>query len=89
VRYLASWLEKGRPSTLLKATYPRVLVVTETTTPCDESEKEAKDVFLRKFKKKTTKEFAERFSALNVVAVSSEGRISALTRYKRLKERVI
>ena len=64
VRYLASWLEKGRPSTLSKATYPRVLVVAEATTPCDESEKEAKDVFLGEFKKETTKEFAKDFRPL-------------------------
>jgi hypothetical protein len=66
-----------------------VLVVAEIITPYDESEKEAKDVFLREFKKETTKEFAERFSVLNVVAVSSEGRIFAFARYKRLKKRVI
>jgi hypothetical protein len=89
VRYLASWLEKGRPSTLSKATYPRVLVVAETTKPCDESEKEAKDVFLGEFKKETTKEFAERFSALDVVTVSSEGRMSAHARYQRFEERVV
>jgi hypothetical protein len=89
VRYLASWLEKGLPSKLPKATYPRVLVVAEIVMPCAESEKEAKDVFLGEFKKETTKEFAERFSALDIVAVSSEGRMSAHARYKRLEERVM
>jgi hypothetical protein len=49
----------------------------------------AKDVFLGEFKKETTKEFAERFSALDIVAASSEGRMSVHARYKRLEERVV
>jgi hypothetical protein len=89
VRRLASWLEKGQPSTLSKATYPRVLVVVETTAPGDESEREARDVFLEALKEETTKDLAERFSGLDVVTLSSEGKMSAHARYRRLEEYLV
>ena len=67
-------------------TYPRALVVIEITTPGDKSERETRDIFLETLKKKTTKDLAERFSDLNVIILFSENKMSAQTRYRRLKE---
>lgn len=89
VRCLASWLEKGQSSTLSKATYPRALVVVETTLPGIESEMEAKGALLDALKAETTKDLAARFSALDVVTVPSDGKISAPVRYKRLEEYLV
>jgi hypothetical protein len=86
VRRFAFWLEKGQPLMLLKATYPRVLVVVEITASGDESERGAKDVFLEALKEETTKDLAERFSGLNVMILFSENKISVHIRYRRLEE---
>jgi len=60
--------------------------VIEITTPGDKSERETRDIFLETLKKKTTKDLAERFSDLNVIILFSENKMSAQTRYRRLKE---
>jgi hypothetical protein len=89
VQHLASWLEKGPSSTLPKAAYPQVLVVVETTTPGIESDSEARDVLLAALKEETTKDLTERFSALGVVTVSSEGKASAQGCPQRLKDHLM
>jgi hypothetical protein len=87
VRHLASWLDKGQTST--KATYPRVLIVMKTTGTGIESEREAKNIILTALRQETTKDLAERFSALDVLALSSEGKCPPKPRYRRLEEWLI
>jgi hypothetical protein len=45
-RHLAVWLEKGESSTLLRSTYPRVIIVTEKIRLGTYVEKEARKAFL-------------------------------------------
>ncbi|KAJ4514501.1 hypothetical protein HRR83_002587 [Exophiala dermatitidis] len=84
VRRLASWLEHGKPSTLPKTTYPRVVVVMEATDSGAESDKEASEVLLGALREETTKNPAERLSALEVVTVPHGGHC-----YRRLEEYLV
>jgi hypothetical protein len=45
-RRLAVWLEKGQSSTLLRSTYPRVIIVTDKIRLGAYEEKEARKAFL-------------------------------------------
>jgi hypothetical protein len=54
-----------------------------------ESEREAKNIILTALREETTKDLAERFSALDAVALSSEGKSPPKPRYRRLEEWLI
>lgn len=84
VRRLASWLENGKPTTLPKATYPRVVVVMEATDPGAESDEEAEEVLLGELREETTKNPLEMVSALEVVTVPFGGQD-----YRRLEEHLV
>ncbi|OQU97158.1 hypothetical protein CLAIMM_03134 [Cladophialophora immunda] len=81
VRRLASWLENGKPTTLPKTTYPRMVVVMEATDPGAESDKGAEEVLLGELREETTKNPLEMVSALEVVTVPHGGQD-----YRRLEE---
>ena len=84
VHRLASWLENSQPSTLPKTTYPRVVVVVETIDSGAESDNQTREVLLEALRAETTKNPAERFSALEVVTVPQGGHC-----YRRLEEYLI
>ncbi|KAK5189104.1 hypothetical protein LTR96_010884 [Exophiala xenobiotica] len=84
VRRLASWLENGKPTTLPKTTYPRMVVVMEATDPGAERDKEAGEVLLGELREETTKNPLEMVSALEVVTVPQGGHC-----YRRLEEYLI
>jgi hypothetical protein len=84
VRRLASWLENGKPTTLPKTTYPRMVVVMEATDPGADSDKEAGEVLLGELREETTKNPLEMVSALEVVTVPNGGHC-----YRRLEEHLI
>lgn len=84
VRRLASWLENGKPTTLPKATYPRVVVVMEATDPGAESDEEAEEALLSELREETTKNPLEMVSALEVVTVPFGGQD-----YRRLEAHLV
>ena len=84
VRRIAAWLEHGQPSTLPRATFPRVLVVTEGPTLDDRSKNRARDILLAELRAETNKNPFERFAAIDVVYVSPKGKVSAQTLHEDL-----
>ncbi|KAI9767708.1 MAG: hypothetical protein M1839_004369 [Geoglossum umbratile] len=87
--HMAAWLEKGQSSTLPKSTYPRVVIVTEKIPLGAESEKEARNAFIRMLREETTKDLSEQVSAINVVALFPNGKMSDEARHRCLKERLM
>jgi hypothetical protein len=85
-RHIAAWLEKGQLSTLPKSTYPRVVIVTEKMPPGAEREKEARKAFLWLLREETTIDLFERISAIDIVALFPNDKMSVEARHRRLKE---
>jgi hypothetical protein len=85
-RHIAIWLNKGQPSTLLRSTYPRIIIVTEKAPIGREPEKEARKAFLWLLREETTHDLSEQISAIDVVSLLPKGKVSAEARYRRLKE---
>ena len=86
-RHIAAWLEKGNLSTLLKSTYPRVIIVTEKIPLGTESE--AKKAFLWLLREETIKDLSELISTIDIVAIFPNGTMSVNARHRRLKEHLI
>ncbi|KAI9767350.1 MAG: hypothetical protein M1840_005759 [Geoglossum simile] len=83
---MAEWLEKGQSSTLLKSTYPRVVIITEKIPRGAESKKKARKAFLWMLREEMTKDLSEQVSAVNVVVLFPNGKMSDEANHRRLKE---
>lgn len=88
-RYMAAWLEKGQLSTLPKSTYSRVVIVTEKIPLGAKGEKEARKAFLWMPREETTKDLSEQVSAINVIALFPNGKMSNEACHRCLKEGLI
>jgi hypothetical protein len=86
VRYMTAWLDKGQSLTLLRNTYPRIIIVTEKMPVDKEPENEARKAFLWLLREKTTYNLSEQILAINVIALLLKGKVSAEAWYRRLKE---
>ncbi|KAI9855646.1 MAG: hypothetical protein M1813_009692 [Trichoglossum hirsutum] len=89
VRRVAAWLEKGQSSTLPESTHPIVVIVDEKIPPGAKSEEEARKAFLWLLRKETTIDLFKQISAINIVALFPDGKISTEARYRCLKERLM
>jgi hypothetical protein len=76
-RYMAVWLNKGQLLTLLRSTYPRIIIVTEKMPVSKEPEKKAKKAFLWLLREKTTYNLFKQILAINVVALLPKGKVFA------------
>lgn len=86
-RQVAAWLEKPQASLLPTATYPSLVIVTEGNTRA--GERAVKDWFLQTLAADTPRSFFDRFSGLDVVALSQVGTMSNGARHRRLKDRLM
>ncbi|KKY22693.1 putative patatin-like phospholipase [Phaeomoniella chlamydospora] len=88
-RHLAAWLERGTSPTLPKGPCPRLIIVTDKVLIRPGSETEARKAFLWILREETVKDPLEQFSAIDVVALSPVGKISADARHRILKDRLM
>jgi hypothetical protein len=86
-RQVAAWLEKPQASLLPTETYPSLIIVTEGSTRT--GEKAIKDWFLENLAADTSRSLFDRFSGLDVVALSQVGTMSNGARHRRLKDRLM
>lgn len=88
-RCIASWLETDNLQHLPVHACPKVVIVTDVSSSSPEYEKNAKTTFLWFLEQETDKDVSSFLSSIEVVAIAPEGTVSPLSRYRRLKERLL
>jgi hypothetical protein len=86
VQRLALWLDLGRPSTLPRATRPKILIVTERTNAKKDDESDL-NVFKRMLRKETTMDVFEQFSDIRILSLAAHNKnLSNKARHRELFE---
>lgn len=86
VQRLALWLDLGRPLTLLRATRPKLLIVTERTNVKEDDESDL-NVFKRMLRKETTMDVFEQFLDIRILSLAARNKnLSYKARHRELFE---
>jgi hypothetical protein len=88
-RRLALWLDQSRSPAPPKTALPSVLIVTSKLSPGAEAEERAKRAFLCMLEEETAVSPFEQLSAIDVVAVLPKRAVSAVSRCRRVKDRLM
>jgi hypothetical protein len=88
-RRLALWLDQSRSPASPKTALPSVLIVTSKLSPGTEAEERAKRAFLCMLEEETAVSPFEQLSAIDVVAVLPKRAVSAVSRCRRVKDRLM
>jgi hypothetical protein len=83
---IASWLDKGQPSTLPKSTRPQLVIVIETNGSKPQDESATLKVFQQMMRKETRRDISEQFADVCILGLLSRDAISNEARHRRLKE---
>jgi hypothetical protein len=88
-RRLALWLDQSRSSPPPMTALPSVLIVTSKLSPGAEAEEQAKRAFLWMLEEETAVNPYQQLSAIDVVAVLPKRAVSAVSRCRRIKDRLM
>jgi hypothetical protein len=83
---LASWMDRGQPSTLPKTTRPHLVVVVETNSSKPRYEATALRTLKQILRRRTRRDIFEQFADVHVVALLPHDDVSNEARHRRLKE---
>jgi hypothetical protein len=86
---LAIWLEDSPDWALAAIVRPKLVVVTETISVSEKSEKRARLEFLRLLREQTGKDILARFSSVEIIGLFPRGTLSIDARHRRSKERLL